>query len=141
VIRTQKQIVERIRTNGSRDPLGMTTSDLLEWLDFSHAKEFLKSDATVESWDSLEKPKPVREQMVEYMPFAWEKANNCRGLSAGRSMSHYSNWLWLIGKDELADSLIDYEFYGKDELVRICEFLGLDAKQWDDGRRVNSDSE
>lgn len=139
MIRTQEQIVERVRTNRERDFLGMAVGDLVEWLDSEHAKEFLKPEATEESWASSDKPKPVREQMADYMPFAWEKANNCRGISAGRSMNHYNNWLWLIGEDKFADSLLDYEYYGKDNLVRICEFLGLDAKQWDDGRRVNTD--
>ncbi len=32
----------------------------------------------------------------------------------------------------------DYEFYGKDNLVRICDLYGWDSSQWDDGRRVNN---
>lgn len=135
--RTQQQIVERLRGNNERDPFGWSASDLLEWLDFEHAKEFLKPEATADKWAERDAPKPVREQMVEYMPFAWEKANNCRGLSAGRSINHYQNWLWLLGEDKLADSIGDYEFYGKPQLVQICEFLGIDHKQWDDGIRSN----
>ena len=74
--------------------------------------------------------------MLEYMPFAWKKANDGRGLSAARSMSHFAAWTWLAG-DDLGD-LTEYEFYGKDNLVRICEHYGWDPKKWDDGRRVNS---
>lgn len=138
--RTQEQIVERLRDDRI-DPLGWASSDLLEWLDFDHAKEFLKPEVTAQSWADTEKPKSVREQMIDYMPFAWEKANDCRGLSAGRSISHYQNWLWLLGEDELAEQIRDYEYYGKDQLVRICEYLGIDSKQYDDGIRVNSEDE
>lgn len=56
-------------------------------------------------------------------------------------MRHYHNWLWLLGEDELANSLLDYEHYGKPHLVKICEYLGLDSSQWDDGLRVNSEEE
>jgi hypothetical protein len=137
--RTQEEIVERLRSEEKRDPFGWAVEDLLIWLDFDHAKEFLKPEATQEQWDPMEKPKPVREQMVEYMDFAWEKAKGCRGLSASRSMNHYANWLWLLGEDELAASMLDYEYYGKDNLVKVCECLGLDPKRWDDGVRVNSE--
>jgi hypothetical protein len=74
------------------------------------------------------------------MDFAWEKANNCRGLSAMRTMTHYKAWLWLLGQDGF-DDLENYSHYGKDNLVRICKFFDLDPKKWDDGRRVNSESE
>lgn len=139
--RTQEQIVERVRTQSQRDPFGMTGMDLLEWLDFEHAKEFLKPEVTAEQWAGREQPEPIRDQMIKYMDFAWEKANNCRGLSAGRSLNHYNNWLWLLGEDQLAESMLKYEHYGKENLRRVCEFLGLDASKWDDGVRVNSESE
>lgn len=135
--RKPPEIVSRLRSG--RDFFGWANADLLEWLDFDHAKEFLRPEVTAEEWGKRDAPKPVWNQMVDYMPFAWDKANNCRGLSAGRSMDHYSNWLWLIGEDQLSESLSDYEYYGKDNLVRICEFLGLDPKQWDDGIRSNTE--
>lgn len=141
MIRTQEEIVQRLRTNSTRDPLGWAVNDLMEWLKYEHAREFLQPDVTIDEWAALLAPKPVREQMIEYMPFAWEKANGCRGISASRTLGHYANWLWLLGEDQLAASLEKYEYYGKDHLVKICAFLGLDASQWDDGRRINSDEE
>ncbi len=81
----------------------------------------------------------IRKEAVDYMEFAWDKANNFRGLSAGRSMDHFTSWLWLLGDNEIWSSLQQYEYYGKDNLRRICEFLGLDADQWDDGVRLNSE--
>jgi hypothetical protein len=138
MVRTQDQIVARLRTENARDYFGWASGDLLEWLDFERAKEFLKEGVTEEQWNESRKDqKPVRQQAIDYMPFAWEKANDERGLSAGRSMNHYCNWLWLMGEDELAQSMLTYQYYGKENLIRVCEFLGLDHKQWDDGERSN----
>ena len=33
------------------------------------------------------------------MTFAWDKANNERNLSAGRSINHFEVWLWLLGDE------------------------------------------
>ena len=83
--------------------------------------------------------KTPNEDMAEYMEFAWGKANGKRGLSAGRSMDHFSIWLWLDGEDDLAQSIRqEYEFYGKPQLVQICAYLELDPSKWDNGIRENS---
>jgi len=39
---------------------------------------------------------------------------------------HYIGWLWLMGEDKFDNLMIDYNFYGKPQLVEICEFLDLD---------------
>lgn len=81
----------------------------------------------------------VLKRMEEYMEFAWDKANNFRGLSAGRSIQHYIAWTWLAGDPELTKEIenMKYQYYGKDILKRICEYYGWDASQWDDGVRSN----
>ena len=75
---------------------------------------------------------PTREAVVakilEYMPFAWEKANGERGISAGRSMLKMSAWLWLIGEEGI--DCEDYDNYGKPQLRAICELLGFDWRKW-----------
>ena len=40
-------------------------------------------------------------------------------------------------KSDLAEEIREYQAYGKPQLVKICEFLGLDAAQWDDGVRTD----
>lgn len=144
-MRTQEEILARIRARAPSDMFGF------EWMEYLSALtrvsveklrgSLLKADADLSTHEpSLATDDAVRKQCVEYMPFAWEKANNCRGISAARNLMHYKAWLWLLGEDGFED--IDrYEHYGKDNLVRICKFLDLDASQWDDGRRVNSESE
>lgn len=139
--RTQKEIVEKVNEwNSENNLFDHRPSDLIEYLEYGYAKPFLKDGVTKEEWekgsDDIKSPKSV---MIDYMPFAWQKANDCRGLSAMRTMQHYQAWLWLDGNDELSETLSDYEYYGKDHLVKICEYLGLDHTQWDDGIRTNTD--
>jgi len=51
---------------------------------------------------------------------------------------YYKAWLWLMGRDDFED-LEEYENYGKDNLRRICEFLKIDADEWDDKVRLNEE--
>jgi hypothetical protein len=134
--RTQEEILARMEQVKNDDIFGTQRSDLIDYLTYENAAQFLKDGVTAEQWDGREKFSP-RERMTSYMDFAWEKAIDKRGLSAMRSMQHYTIWLWLDGDDVIHPTLMDYEFYGKDELVRICEYLGLDASKWDDGVREN----
>lgn len=139
-MRTQEQIVEKIEQVKETDFFGFQTTDLIGFLDYQHAKPYLKPEVTEEQWKpNLYTREHILSMMHEYMPFAWDKANNCRGLSAGRSMSHYSIWVWLLGDEDAFGDLEDYNYYGKDNLVRICNHYGWDPKQWDDGIRSNGE--
>jgi hypothetical protein len=121
------------------DFFGFQRSDLIDDLPFENAKEYLKDGVTAEEWDGREKRTP-EERIRDYMPFAWDKANGCRGLSAGRSVEHMKTWLWLDSKDELSDKLETvYEFYGKPCLVLVCKEYGIDWKALDDGNWVNEE--
>lgn len=144
-MRTQAEIIERVKASKGNDFFGFESADYLNALTKESAESLrgilLKADADLSDWNQVFKTdEDIRRQCIEYMDFAWEKANNCRGLSAARSMSHYKVWLWLLGENGF-DDLEQYEHYGKDNLARICRFFDLDPKKWDDGRRVNSDSE
>lgn len=138
-MRTDEEILARIKEIQGRDVLGYECSDLILKLPFEVAKQFLEKGTTKEEYGepSLRDRESMIKEITNYMPFAWEKANDCRGLSAGRSMSHFNAWIWLAG-DDLGD-LTEYQFYGKDNLVKICNLYELDHKQWDDGKRVNTD--
>lgn len=139
-MRTQEEILARIEEVASRDWLGTQRESLIGVLTFANAKQFLKPEVTNDQWE-LNNDDAVRKEAIEYMEFAWDKANNCRGISAGRSLDHYTAWLWLLGDDDLWPTLEDYEHYGKPQLRKICEYFGLDADQWDDDIRVNSEAE
>jgi hypothetical protein len=146
---TQEEILARFLTRKERDMFGDEVGEYLPYLSFEHAKAFLKEGVTKEEWDkerpSLERDRLLK-QMEEYMEFGWEKANNCRGLSANRTMAHYVAWTWLAGDRAFSEKMEaeyrdHYQFYGKDILVMICKHYGWDSSKWDNGRRQNGEYE
>lgn len=137
-MRTQEEIVAEIERIKKNDFFGFKTGDLIGYLDYEHAKQYLKPEATEEEWKALPSDREsIIKEMESYMDFAWEKANNERGISAGRSMAHYSVWVWMIGDESRFGNLEEYQYYGKDNLRELCEAYGWDANKWDDGFRVN----
>ena len=135
-MRTQEEILKRIERRKKHDFFNFETPYYIYALTYENAQKYLKPEFDGKDWKpSVEED--TRKEAIEYMPFAWEKANNCRGVSASRSISHYIAWLWLLGEN--FDDIEDYEYYGKPQLIRICEHFGLDHKQWDDGVRTNTD--
>jgi len=149
-LRTQDEIVQRFEERKKGDFLGFEVGEYLDYLDYEHAKPYLKKSVTSKEWEEeTERPLPLNKKailkrMLDYMGLAWEKANGCRGISASRSISHYQAWIWLAGDQELLQKVQDetnYEHYGKEILVMICDFYGWNSKQWDDQIRVNSESE
>jgi len=146
-MRTQDEIVARIDEIKEWDIFGFQIGDLIYCLDYEHAKKYLKEGdegPTENEWsEHVIEPteENIKKTMKEYMEFAWDKANNCRGMSASRSMSHYMAWIWLLGDEEVEyfGDLESYQYYGKDNLVKICERYGWDHTQWDDGIRSNSE--
>lgn len=135
--RTDAEILARIKEVDGCDWLGTQVGELVTRLSFPAAKPLLKPEAEEADWTQYPRDRDsILKEMLDYMPFAWEKAKNCRGISANRSMDHYAAWIWLLG-DDVGD-LQGYEFYGKDNLVKICDEYGWDTLQWDDGVRVNT---
>jgi hypothetical protein len=140
-MRTQNEILERITELKSEDYFGFQRSDLTDFLKYENAKSFLKEDVTKQEWDKNKKilsKEVVLKEIREYMPFAWNKANNNRGLSADRSINHMLAWTWLMNDgfyDKLKKSYLNnYKYYGKPQLVLICEHYGLDWTSLDDDR-------
>lgn len=138
-MRTQDEIIARIEARKNDDMFGFEWPYYLGSLSFEAARPYLKPDATPDYWPPIKDVAAIRQEAIDYLPFAWEKANKCRGISANRSVMHYQAWLWLLGED-WGDALMDdYEFYGKPQLERITRFFGLDPKTWDDGIRSNTE--
>ncbi len=141
-MKTVEEIVVRITEleQGNTDFLGFQRSDLIDYLPFDLAKPYLRDGVTSDQWKAAPlTEEAVKESMLDYMEFAWGKANNCRGISAGRSVAHYEAWLWVL-EDDLGQALEGiYEYYGKPCLRAICEKYGWDWKQWDDGEWRNDE--
>lgn len=137
-MRTTEQILAHIEEVRRKDFFGATTGDLVCALPFEAAKPYLKNTAKAVEWKVESNPK---EAILNYLPFAWSKANARRGLSASRSIDHFRAWLWLLGMDD-PDTPLDalYEFYGKPSLIYVSELLGFDWRKHDDARWGNTDN-
>jgi len=139
-LRKQEEILKKFEERKGNDIGGWESLEYLYYLDFEHAKPYAKEGMTKENWEEGIEKEPS-EKIKDYMKFAWEKANNCRGISAGRSLMHMRAWLWLDGQDEFLkkwNNLENYEFYGKPQLKAICELYKIDWKKYDDGIRTNT---
>lgn len=137
-MRTQEEIIARIKElESGGDFFGFQRTDLAGFLNFDNAKPFLNDDVTRDKWQQDDAShESVITKIREYMPFAWEKANNCRVLSAGRSISHMQAWLWMLGEDAAADAISNYDLYGKPQLAAICDRYGIDWEALDSGEWV-----
>ena len=126
-MRTPEEIVAKCQDKD--DWLGFTAQALAPFLAFEQAKPLLKEDASPDNWCA---PKPLTREAVladmrEYMTFAWDKAWNHRGISAGRSVTKMEAWIWLLGDDAVLKGVesTSYENYGAPKLALICQTYGF----------------
>ena len=126
VLRTQDEIVERIRTL-NREPIGLGFHQevlVLHGLDYDHASPMLNSDVLRGQW-----PTPSGETVwnaaYEYLDFAIGKALDHRGLSAARSIEKMECFCWLLGADVGLVSGASYPMYGVPGLKAAAGFLGF----------------
>ncbi len=134
VSRTQEEIVDRIHEVKGVDFFAAISNELLTGLDFEHAKEFLKDDATAEQWAQAGYPygsDKLRSEARAYLEFAVGKAVNHRGLSAARSVDHYRGWVWLLAPERYDElEATDYAQYGAPQLKIAATILGF-PEEWD----------
>lgn len=140
-MRTIEEVAARIASIQESDMLGFATGVLVKYLPFDAAKPFLKPEAKAEDWITpLSRNRDsVLAEMRDYMPFAWDKAENHRGISASRSVDKMTEWLWMLGEDDLkafAESSLNYSQYGAPILFRISEALGFPIPEGDGIRRM-----
>jgi hypothetical protein len=137
--RTDEEIVARIQSVCNH-VFDFQTGDLLPYLSsFEVAKPFLADEVTEEQFNEFHKEAiDPAQQARDYLEFAWDKANNCRGLSASRSVDHLKAWLWLAGYDGVDEDFDKrYQFYGKPCLVVASIMVGFSWKAHDDGNWTN----
>lgn len=139
--RTHDEIIARLHAVKDSDWLGTQSNDLLVRLPFELAQPFLKAGAKIEDFANgwpFDDVDPMA-RAKDYLPFAWDKANNCRGISAGRSIEHFMTWLWLAGKDKQVALLNNYDHYGKPQLVMVSVMCDFDWRKADNGEWVNEE--
>jgi hypothetical protein len=128
--RTQEEI--KARFEEADDWMGIQKNDLISYMDFETAKPLLDGEYVKAIEDGTEKWEDkvdLKERIKSYMDFAVDKAENQRGLSAGRSMLHYKTWIWLDDPsfyDEIVWEIDNYTDYGKPVLEKICKHYGID---------------
>lgn len=123
LVRTQDEIVKRVANLAGKDAFGWSRELLITFLDFEHARPFLVESATEDQWGSPSSD--PRHELIEYLEFAWEKAHDARGISAGRSVDKIEQWLWLAGEDEVLARFMaaSYSPYGIPRLRVVTEAL------------------
>jgi hypothetical protein len=126
-MRTQEELVAKIREEMKKF-LGFGAEVLLPYLDYAHAKEFIKPEITEEKWN--ENPidtseEQARKDMADYMKFAWDKVADHRGISANRSVDKMEAWAWLLGRDDVVAAMDEapYENYGAPKLAAVCRMM------------------
>jgi hypothetical protein len=144
VMRKQEEIAEKCKTFGESLIGSMVVSDLLVYLDFEHAKEFLKEGITAADWngdgdeDAIGRQytrENVLKEMADYVCFAFEKMDGQRGISSARAIAHYQCWLFLLGEeDEHAARLIELaeyvDGYGQGFMHEVCDAYGFVKPEW-----------
>lgn len=132
LMRTQDQIEAYFKEN--RGMFSAHEEALVEFLEWRRAKPYLQDDYVkrVEDGDETWTPLPLYRELVlaaaeNYTIFAWGKAMDHRGLSAGAAISKLRVWMWLLSDDE-AVGILDvgdhYSPYGVPMLMRLCKHFG-----------------
>lgn len=122
--RTVNEIRERIEEVAKRDLFGTERNRLIYALPFDDARDYLVQGASQERFE--EGAQSPEDGIRGYLPFAIGKAEDHRGLSAGRSVSHMQGMVWLMGDE--AYSKIDwdqYPQYGVPILKQCAELVGF----------------
>lgn len=146
---TPDEIIGFMHKMTPHDQFGFIRNDCIVYLDYELAKPLLTPGCTAQIWaEQFQRAhtiESVREEIVKYIPFAWDKANGCRGLSAARSMMHFIAWTFLAGDIELSERIQamfrSYQHYGKAVLVLISEHYRVDWRQLDDGKWRNQEDD
>ncbi len=128
IVRTQKEILDRIAEHSKFDPLSMALDTLSEWVDYGHRVFAAEANISREQFEeemAIER-QPVAVQMAMYLPLAESNAREERTIPSLRSMLHFRNWLWLVGEDELAESMlmaVEDDPFGVARLQTVRKFL------------------
>lgn len=134
-MRTQEEITARIEELSLKDHLGFERASLLEYLDFDHAKEYLREGVTQAQWDRTRPEldfQPIRDRIILRLPVAWLMANQCRQLAVTSAVSYFKTWLWLLEKDEVAEMMFPLIWIGKYQLMILSRYVGFPDGNHDD---------
>lgn len=126
-MRTQDEIVARIRAVADTDLLGFRFEVLAVALDFEHARPFIVESATANDWTTLD-AESVDQSARDYYAFALGKIKDHRGISAHRSVEKLQEFAWLLVRDDVLAEMeaADYEQYGAPKVKAFGAGFGLE---------------
>lgn len=131
IIRSADEIAARIEQVKDEDWLGTESADLLVHLPYEQAKPFIKEGTTEAEFAAViaeDLEADLQHAAITYLDFAIGKIQNHRGISAGRSVSHFRAWLWLLLPDDQFDLFENAEYpqYGAPKVKAAAQLLGAD---------------
>lgn len=86
----------------------------------------LKEDATDDGWgEPFADDDAVRAAAVDYLQFAFGKAQDHRGLSASRSVDKMTEFLWLLNIDTTPVGEASFQNYGVPQLKVVAGLLDV----------------
>jgi len=137
VLKTQDEIYQRLKkTSSGFMAMDFRPEVLINHLNYDLAKEFLndeykeKVDKGEIKSEYVSDIKEIVQDFLDYMVFAWGKAEDERGISAGRSLQKLGAWLWLLNREDLETIINDddlYNPYGSPALIEVCNQLGVEV--------------
>jgi hypothetical protein len=133
VLKPVSEIIEKIHEVKS-EMFGFKMDILTDYLPAEDLEQFLNEEGKEElkknpdAWKQITEIDEAAQDFLDYMNFAWGKALDERGLSAGRSISKLSAWLWLLGREDLVEVIENedtYNPYGAPSLINVCNALSI----------------
>lgn len=130
VTRTQDEILTRINyladNSDSQDFLGFRQEVLIGALDLEHLNVLAAARGADEIPATSYKSSDEVQAALSYLEFAWGKAADHRGISAGRSVQKLAEWAWLFGMDAVVLQMTEgpYQNYGAPALKVFAEAMG-----------------
>lgn len=131
VVASQKSILKRIEQLKSSDLFGEYRPRLIDYLDYEHAKQFLRDGVAEEEWER-NTDEILRKELHRYMDYWWkEKVEDGRGLSVHRGRVQVVNLLFLagieawkyVGMDD--EEGMDGGWYQEDAYNAVADVFGL----------------
>lgn len=138
-LKPQQELAEKFtQVLGSNQMFDFRPEVMYPYLSFENAKPHLKDEAVkaieagTEKWEQITSIEKCATEFVDYMKFAWGKAEDERGLSASRSIQKLGMWLWMMDRDDLRIIIEDdnlYNPYGAPALIEVCKQLGIEVPE------------
>lgn len=131
------EILQRLNDESRKDLFGFESEIYLDFLPLDLVKQDLKPEYVKEIEDGKEQWNVTSfedavQDFLDYMNFAWDKAESERGISASRSISKLGAYLYCFGRKDLYELINDrslYEPYGAPALIAVCEKLSINVPQ------------